>query len=118
MHGRDAPPAHARRRRYPGKNPRGFHDKYKELNPEQYPADVQNVLAAGKTPAGMHLPIMVGEVLQCRVARISEDALVSLLESNADEPHSRLIARLLKAQPVETTHAADRLLRAGLVSSP
>ena len=42
----DAPPAHVRRRRYPGKNPRAFHDKYKELNPERYPADVQKVLYA------------------------------------------------------------------------
>ena len=61
----DAPVPHVRRRRYSGKNPRSFHDKYKELNPEQYPADVQKVLASGKTPAGMHLPIMVAEVLEC-----------------------------------------------------
>ena len=52
----DPPPAHVRRRRYAGKNPRAFHDKYKELNPEQYPADVQKVLASGRTPAGMHRP--------------------------------------------------------------
>ena len=36
------PPAksapHARRRRYPGKNPRAFHEKYKELNPERVAA--------------------------------------------------------------------------------
>lgn len=61
----DAQPVHARRRRYSGRHPRDFHDKYKELNPGRYPADVQKVLASGKTPAGMHLPIMVGEVLQC-----------------------------------------------------
>ena len=48
-----------RRRRYPGRNPRGFHDKYKELNPERYAADVAKIRASGKTPAGMHLPIMV-----------------------------------------------------------
>jgi len=50
---------HTRRRRYPGKNPRRFHDKYKELNPERYASDVQKILASGKTPAGMHRPIMV-----------------------------------------------------------
>jgi 16S rRNA (cytosine1402-N4)-methyltransferase len=54
-----------RRPRYPGKNPRGFHEKYKELDPERYPADVEKILAAGKTPAGMHRPIMVAEVLRC-----------------------------------------------------
>jgi len=31
----DTPVPHVRRRRYSGKNPRAFHDKYKELNPEQ-----------------------------------------------------------------------------------
>jgi len=54
-----------RRRRYPGKNPRGFHDKYKELSPERYGAEVQKVIASGKTPAGMHRPIMVDEVIAC-----------------------------------------------------
>ena len=61
----DALPKHVRRPRYAGKNPRAFHEKYKELNPDRYPSDVQKVLASGKTPAGMHLPIMVGEVLGC-----------------------------------------------------
>jgi 16S rRNA (cytosine1402-N4)-methyltransferase len=233
------PTAHVRRRRYPGKHPRGFHDKYKELNPERYPADVEKIRGSGKTPAGTHLPIMVGEVLQCLrpvagevvvdctvggggharailervrpsgrvigldidplelpraearlraagfgpaeflarhanfaglpkalaaegltqvdgiladlgvssmqfddpnrgfsykgvgpldmrmnprrgesaaqlVARVSEDALVALLEENADEPHAKLIARLLKQQPLDTTHAVERLVRTGL----
>ena len=61
----DAPTVHTRRPRYPGRNPRAFHDKYKELNPERYASDVQKVLASGKTPAGTHRPIMVEEVLRC-----------------------------------------------------
>ena len=61
----DAPPVHTRRARYPGKNPRRFEDKYKELNPERCVSDVQKVLASGKTPAGTHRPIMVDEVLRC-----------------------------------------------------
>ena len=52
-----------RRPRYPGRNPRAFHEKYKELQPERYAADVAKVLQAGKTPAGMHRPIMVDEIL-------------------------------------------------------
>ena len=52
-----------RRVRYSGKNPRRFEDKYKEHNPERYGDDVAKVLASGKTPAGMHVPIMVGEIL-------------------------------------------------------
>jgi 16S rRNA (cytosine1402-N4)-methyltransferase len=54
-----------RRPRYSGKNPRTFHEKYKELNPDRYASEVQKVLASGKTPAGMHRPIMVEEVLRC-----------------------------------------------------
>lgn len=53
-----------RRKRYSGKNPRKFSEKYKELNPERYAEDVAKVLESGKTPAGMHVPIMVDEVLQ------------------------------------------------------
>lgn len=52
-----------RRPRYAGKNPRGFHEKYKEHDPVRYAADVEKVLASGKTPAGMHRPIMVSEVI-------------------------------------------------------
>jgi 16S rRNA (cytosine1402-N4)-methyltransferase len=60
----DSPPPRTRRVRYSGKNPRAFHEKYKELNPEQYAAEVEKIVASGKTPAGMHLPIMVAEVLE------------------------------------------------------
>jgi 16S rRNA (cytosine1402-N4)-methyltransferase len=228
-----------RRRRYPGRNPRRFHDKYKELNPERYPADLEKIRASGKTPAGMHLPIMVDEVLDCLrpsageivvdctlgwgghakaildhvrpggrvigldidpielpraaarlramgfgpdefvarhanfaglpkalaaegltkvdviladlgvssmqfdnpdrgfsykgvgpldmrmnpqrgesaaqlIARVGEEDLATLLEENADEPHARIIAGLLKEQPLGTTHAVERLVRNGL----
>ena len=235
----NARPDHTRRRRYPGRNPRQFHDKYKELNPERYASDVQKVLASGRTPAGTHRPIMVDEVLGCLrpapgeiavdctlgggghaqallerlqpggrligldvdprelsrtearlraagfaadifvarhanfgglprvlgeeglpaadviladlgvssmqidnpdrgfsykepgpldmrmnptrgepasqlVARLSEEALASLLTENADEPHAELIAGLLTQQPVATTHALERVVRTGL----
>ena len=42
----DTPPVHRRRPRYPGKHPRGFHDKYKELNPERYASEVQKIIIA------------------------------------------------------------------------
>jgi 16S rRNA (cytosine1402-N4)-methyltransferase len=58
----DRPP---RRKRYTGKNPRAFAERYKELEPAKYQADVKKVLASGKTPAGTHRPIMVAEVLEC-----------------------------------------------------
>jgi 16S rRNA (cytosine1402-N4)-methyltransferase len=56
-------PRPPRRKRYSGKNPRRFEDKYKERNPEQYPDTVAKVLASGKTPAGSHVPILVKESL-------------------------------------------------------
>jgi 16S rRNA (cytosine1402-N4)-methyltransferase len=53
-----------RRPRYTGKNPRSFHEKYKELAPETYASEVDKILASGKTPAGMHRSIMVDEVIE------------------------------------------------------
>ena len=231
--------AHTRRPRYPGKNPRKFSEKYKELDPTRYAGEVEKILASGKTPAGSHRPIMVDEVLECLrpgpgdvaidctlgggghaqailervqpggfvigldvdpfelprtearlraagfddtafvarhgnfaglpqvlaaegraaadiiladlgvssmqmdnpdrgfsykvagpldmrmnpsrgepasalLARSSEDALADILAGNADEPHAVLIARLLKAKPLNTTHAVERVVRTGL----
>lgn len=54
---------HKRRPRYSGKNPRRFTEKYKEHDPAKFPETVQAILAAGKTPAGAHRPIMVQEIL-------------------------------------------------------
>lgn len=54
---------HRRRLRYRGKNPRSFEEKYKEQDPARHAATVAKVLAAGKTPAGSHRPIMVAEIL-------------------------------------------------------
>ena len=54
---------HRRRPRYPGKNPRRFEHKYKELDPDRHPETIAKVLASGKTPAGSHVPIMVAEIL-------------------------------------------------------
>lgn len=55
---------HKRRVRYKGTHPRKFEEKYKELNPEKYGSDVQKIISSGKTPAGMHISIMVDEILE------------------------------------------------------
>ncbi|MBP6715585.1 MAG: 16S rRNA (cytosine(1402)-N(4))-methyltransferase RsmH [Acidobacteria bacterium] len=239
MTSEEKPVERKRRPRYPGKNPRAFHQKYKELNPDRYAGEVQKIIASGKTPAGMHLPIMVAEVLRCLrpapgevavdctlggggharaileqlqpggrligldvdplelprteaylrgvgfgsetfvtrhsnfagiaqalaaegldganvviadlgvssmqldnpergfsykgvgpldmrmnpargepasalLQRISEEELAALLDENSDEPFADLIAELLKAQPLTTTHAAEKVVRLGL----
>ncbi|MCI6283433.1 16S rRNA (cytosine(1402)-N(4))-methyltransferase RsmH [Selenomonas sp.] len=54
---------HKRRIHYAGKYPRKFEEKYKERNPEKYADEIAHVIAKGNTPAGMHIPIMVDEIL-------------------------------------------------------
>ena len=54
---------HKRRVRYKGKYPRRFEEKYKELNPEKYKDTIEHVISKGNTPAGMHISIMVKEIL-------------------------------------------------------
>ncbi len=56
-------PRPPRRKRYSGKNPRRFEDKYKEHDPVRYGDTVAKVIASGKTPAGSHIPILVDESL-------------------------------------------------------
>ena len=115
----DRPPVHTRRPRYPGRNPRAFHDKYKELNPERYASDVQKVLASGKTPAGMHRPIMVEEVLRCFRPRAGDLAVDCTLGGGGHaqailervQPGGRLIG--LDVDPIELPRTEARLRAAG-----
>jgi len=55
---------HKRRVRYVGTHPRRFEEKYKELDPGRHAQELRKVLARGQTPAGMHRPICVPEILQ------------------------------------------------------
>ena len=45
----EAPPVHKRRPRYSGRNPRTFHEKYKELDPERYGSEAQELAHDGYT---------------------------------------------------------------------
>lgn len=54
---------HKRRVRYKGKYPRKYEEKYKELNLEKYKETIAHVISKGNTPAGMHISIMVKEIL-------------------------------------------------------
>lgn len=56
-------PRPPRRKRYSGKNPRRFEDKYKERDPVRFSETVAKVIASGKTPAGTHVPILLAECL-------------------------------------------------------
>src|SRR5689334_17518688 len=106
-----------RRKRYAGKNPRAFADRYKELQPEKYRADVEKVLASGKTPAGTHRPIMVAEVLECLAPRPGQVAVDCTLGGGGHaraileriQPGGRLIG--LDVDPIELPKT-EALLRA------
>ncbi|MEZ5421003.1 MAG: 16S rRNA (cytosine(1402)-N(4))-methyltransferase RsmH [Vicinamibacterales bacterium] len=104
-----------RRPRYPGRHPRAFHHKYKELQPERYAGEVAKVVEAGKTPAGMHRPVMVDEILAALRPRPGELAVDCTLGYGG---HARaLLARVvpggrligLDADPVELPRTAARL---------
>src|SRR5688500_19061718 len=69
------PTPHRRRPRYPGKNPRRFEHKYKELDPTRHAETVARVIASGKTPAGTHRPILVQEILQVLAPQPGETAV-------------------------------------------
>lgn len=56
-------PQHKRRVRYKGTHPRTYAEKYKEHNPEKYQDTIEKVIRKGSTPAGMHISIMVNEIL-------------------------------------------------------
>jgi 16S rRNA (cytosine1402-N4)-methyltransferase len=55
---------HQRRPRYKGTHPKAFQEKYKELQPQLYADTVAEIIQKGKTPAGMHRPICVKEILE------------------------------------------------------
>lgn len=117
----DAPETtpHRRRPRYAGKNPRRFEDKYKELAPEKYPETVAKVVRSGKTPAGMHLPIMVREILEVLAPRPGELAVDCTLGygGHAQEilplltPGGRLLG--LDVDPIEQPRTEARLRALG-----
>jgi 16S rRNA (cytosine1402-N4)-methyltransferase len=115
----EKPAPHQRRPRYTGKNPRRFEEKYKELNPTRYAADVAKVLSSGKTPAGTHRPIMVAEILEVLALRPGECAVDCTLGfgGHAQEllkrlkPNGRLIG--LDVDPIEQPKAIARLRAAG-----
>ena len=55
---------HKRRVRYSGTHPKNYKEKYKEHDPEKYADTIEKVIRKGSTPAGMHLSIMVKEILE------------------------------------------------------
>lgn len=55
---------HKRRIHYSGQYPKKYNEKYKELNSEKYEDEISHILSKGNTPVGMHVSIMIEEILQ------------------------------------------------------
>ncbi len=118
----DAPPPPRRRPRYRGKNPRAFHEKYKEHRPDQFPETVRKVLASGKTPAGTHRPILLPEILEVLAPQPGHFAIDCTLGYGGHAeallrritPGGHLLA--LDTDPIEGPRTEARLRAAGYAS--
>lgn len=93
---------HKRRVRYSGTHPHTFAEKYKELNPEKYKADVLHVISRGDTPAGTHRSICLQEVLAILDPKPGEIAIDATLGYGG---HTREI--LGKLQPGGILYGLD-----------
>lgn len=110
---------HKRRVRYSGTHPRNYKEKYKELNPEKYQDDVKKIIGQGKTPAGMHISIMVQEILdflQIQPGQVGYDATLGY------GGHTRRMLECLHGQghmyatdvdPIESEKTKKRLAELG-----
>lgn len=119
---------HKRRVRYKGTHPRTFEEKYKEHNPEKYADTVARVIEKGSTPAGMHIPIMVKEILDFLQISPGQKGLDATLgygghtrkmleqlcmgsEAAATDRLGHLYA--LDVDPIEIVKTKERLQKAG-----
>lgn len=110
---------HKRRVRYSGKYPKKFEEKYKELNPEKYKDTIERVISKGSTPAGMHISIMVNEILEFLQIKPGQQGLDCTLGYGG---HTRkMLEQLdgngciygLDVDPIESKKTVERLRNAG-----
>ncbi|MCI7792499.1 MAG: 16S rRNA (cytosine(1402)-N(4))-methyltransferase RsmH [Lachnospiraceae bacterium] len=110
---------HKRRVRYKGTHPRKFEEKYKELNPDKYADTVAKVISKGSTPAGMHISIMVKEILDFLEIKPGQRGLDATLGYGG---HTRKMLEQLQGSghiygldvdPIEIVKTTQRLQDAG-----
>ncbi|SFA93653.1 16S rRNA (cytosine1402-N4)-methyltransferase [Acetitomaculum ruminis DSM 5522] len=110
---------HKRRKHYSGKYPKKFEEKYKEQNPEKYSELVEHVVKKGNTPAGMHISIMVNEILEVLDIKPGQIGLDATLGYGG---HSKaMLSKLegkghlyaLDVDPIESEKTKERLKKAG-----
>lgn len=110
---------HKRRVRYKGTHPKKYNEKYKELNPDLYPETIEKVIKKGSTPVGMHLSIMVNEILEfldIKEGQIGLDCTLGygghtlkMLECLNHAGH----IYALDIDPIESVKTKERLLNKG-----
>jgi len=119
----EAIPPRKRRVRYAGTHPQRFAEKYKELDPERHADEVHKVMRRGQTPAGMHRPICVAEILTLLKPQPGEIGLDATLGfgGHAQEllpklmPDGRLFA--VDVDPLELPRTVARLRGRGFTEA-
>ena len=110
---------HKRRVRYKGTHPRKYSEKYKEHNPEKYADTIEKVIRKGSTPAGMHISIMVREILDFLQIQPGQQGLDATLGYGG---HTRRMLEELNGDghifgldidPIESAKTEKRLRDAG-----
>lgn len=108
-----------RRVRYKGTHPRTYNEKYKEHNPEIYGDTIKKVISKGSTPAGMHIPIMVNEILDFLQIQPGQKGLDATLGYGGHS--SKMLDKLkgeghlysLDIDPIESVKTEERMRKAG-----
>lgn len=110
---------HKRRVRYSGTHPRSYKEKYKEHNPEKYADTIEKVIRKGSTPAGMHISIMVQEILDFLQIKPGQTGLDATLGYGG---HTKAMLQKLEGQghiygldvdPIESEKTKERLRSQG-----
>lgn len=110
---------HKRRVRYSGAHPRTYKEKYKEHQPEKYTDTISKVISKGSTPAGMHISIMVKEILDFLDIKPGQQGLDATLGYGG---HTKEMLKCLNGKghiygldvdPIESAKTKERLEKQG-----
>ncbi len=110
---------HKRRVRYSGTHPRTYKEKYKEHQPEKYADTISKVISKGSTPAGMHISIMVKEILDFLDIKPGQQGLDATLGYGG---HTKEMLKCLNGKghiygldvdPIESAKTKERLGKQG-----
>ena len=113
------PKEHKRRVRYSGTHPKKYSEKYKEHNPEKYGDTISKVISKGSTPAGMHISIMVQEILDFLQIQPGQTGLDATLGYGG---HTKEMLKCLQGKghiygldvdPIESAKTKERLASQG-----